>query len=416
MSISLLSAGRRPAAGRSLRLRAWHYLRGLAGLAGALALAACGGGMSDAPPPAAMLPPPAAPIAAAPANSLGTGTVRIGLILPLSASGNAAAAAQAMRNAADMALAEFAGADLQILVKDDGGTAQGAQAAAQAAIDEGARALLGPLFAHSVAAAGQVARNAGVPLVGFSTDANVAARGTYLLSFLPETDVNRVVRYAASQGRRSFAALLPENAYGSVVEAAFQQAVPAAGGRVVAIDRYPPDRAKFAESARRLATSAGSADAIFLPDAADAVPELVKLLAANGVKMASVQLLGTGLWDDPRLLGDPVMAGGLFAAPDPAGYRAFSQRYRARFNQAPVRTASLAHDGVSLMAAIVKTQGAAGLTDAGITSPSGFNGVDGIFRFKSDGTNERGLAVMQIEAGTTRIVSPAPRSFTGAGL
>src|SRR5215831_16527969 len=128
-----------------------------------------------------------------------------------------------MRNAAEMALAEFNNPDLQLLVKDDGGSAPGAQQATQQALDEGAEIILGPLFALTVGPVGRAARARGVPVIAFSTDTNVAARGVYLLSFLPESDVDRIIGYAASQGRRSFAALVPDNAYGSVAEAAFKQ-------------------------------------------------------------------------------------------------------------------------------------------------------------------------------------------------
>ena len=136
-----------------------------------------------------------------------------------------AVAAQSMRNAAEMALAEFNSPDIQLLVKDDGGSAPGAQQAAQQALDEGAEIILGPLFALTVGPVGQLARARKVPVIAFSTDANVASRGVYLLSFLPESDVDRIIGYAAGQGKRSFAALVPDNAYGTVVEAAFKQAV-----------------------------------------------------------------------------------------------------------------------------------------------------------------------------------------------
>ncbi|WGD29296.1 penicillin-binding protein activator [Ancylobacter sp. WKF20] len=376
-------------------------------------LAGCGSMRDTAPPQASLAPvEPAAP--PLPANVLGTGTTKIGLILPLGASGNAAVAAQSLRNAAEMAIAEFTGANIQLIVKDDGGTGPGAQAAAQQAIDEGARAIIGPVFAHTVAAAGQVARQRGVPLVGFSTDTNVATQGVYLLSFLPQTDVDRAVRYAASTGRRSFAGLVPDNAYGSVVEAAFRETVPVVGGRVIGLERYATGGNGYAEAARRLAGSAAQADALFLPDAADAVPQIIQALDAAGVNLSGKQLIGTGLWDDRKLFAAPSLAGGIFAAPDPAGFRAFSQRYQARYGREPVRTATLAHDAVSLMAALVASQGEAGITDTAIQNPSGFTGVDGIFRFRADGTNQRGLAVMQIGGGTTQIVSPAPRSFAQA--
>src|SRR6266849_6986945 len=211
----------------------------------------------------------------------GEGKVKVGLILPLSAAGNAGVAAQSMRNAAEMALAEFNNPNIQLLVKDDGGSASGAQQAAQQALDEGAEIILGPLFALTVGPVGQLARARSVPVIAFSTDANVAARGIYLLSFLPESDVDRIIGYAASQGRRSFAALVPDNAYGSVAEAAFKQAVGRGGGRVVALERYPLDKAQMQGPVRNVAQAASGADAIFIPDGADAVPALVQALTAN---------------------------------------------------------------------------------------------------------------------------------------
>src|SRR5580698_7450310 len=181
--------------------------------------------------------PPQQPLA------VGNGQVKVGLILPLSAAGNAGVAAQSMKNAAEMALAEFQNPNIQLLIKDDGGSPSGAQAGAQQAVDEGAEILLGPLFAASVPAVAQVARTRGISVIAFSTDSSVAGRGVYLLSFLPESDVNRIIEYAASIGKRSFAALLPENAYGNVVEAAFKQAVGRRGGRIVAFEKYGADRA-----------------------------------------------------------------------------------------------------------------------------------------------------------------------------
>jgi branched-chain amino acid transport system substrate-binding protein len=379
-------------------------------LAVALAFAALAAGCSGFPgssfwsgaPP----PPPAQS-----GTAIGTGQVKVGLILPLSASGNAGLAAQSMRNAAELALSEFNNPNLQLLVKDDGGTAPGAQQAAQQAIGEGAEIILGPLFAHSVGAAAQIARARGVPMIAFSTDANVAANGVYLLSFLPESDVDRVVDYATSNGKRSFAALLPDNAYGSVVDAEFRQAVARKGGRVVGLEHYPADRQQIQEPVRRVAEAARQADSIFIPDTADAVTTVVQGLAAGGLDRKRVQLIGTGLWDDPKIFADASLQGAWFAAPDPAGYRAFAGRYRAKFGQDPVRTATLAYDAVSLVAALVKTQGAQRFAPEILTNPSGFSGVDGIFRFRADGTNQRGLAVLRVAPGGPQVVSPPPRAF-----
>ena len=135
-------------------------------------------------------------------------------------------------------------------------------------------------------------------------------------------------------------------------------------------------------------------------------------LEADHVNLKRVQLLGTGLWDEQRIFETPALAGGLYAAPDNAGFKNFATRYRTRFGAEPVRTATLAYDAVALVAALVKTQGPQRFSEQVLTGPSGFAGIDGIFRFKTDGTNERGLAVLRVAPGGSQVVSPPPRAFT----
>lgn len=403
-----------------LPLQGWAIMptrrRSLAGLMAAASalLAGCSGNSNflSSMPYFSSTPQQGAP--PAPGETLGAGQVKAGLILPLSAGSNAGLAGQAMRNAAEMALAEFNAPNIQLLVKDDGGTAEAARQGAQQALDEGAEIILGPLFAQSVSIVGQVARARNIPVIAFSTDTNVASRGVYLLSFLPESDVRRIVQYAASTGKRSYAALIPDNPYGTVVEAAFKQDVARHGGQVVALQRYAHDKAAMAGSAKSVAQA--HVDAIFIPDGGDAVPDVVQALAANGVNTKKSQLLGTGLWDDPRIFSAPALDGGWYAAPDPAGFRAFAARYRARYKQDPVRTATLAYDAVALIAALVKTQPPAQRFSVEVlTNPSGFSGIDGLFRFRADGTNERGLAVMRVTPSGAQVISPAPKSFGASG-
>jgi ABC-type branched-subunit amino acid transport system substrate-binding protein len=338
----------------------------------------------------------------------GNGQVKVGLLLPLSATGNAGVAALSMKNSAEMALAEFQNPNIQLLIKDDGGNPQGAQQGAQQALDEGAEIILGPLFALSVPATAQLARTRGVPVIAFSTDSSIAGRGVYLLSFLPESDVNRIVEYSAGIGKRSFAALLPDNAYGNVVEAAFKQAVARKGGRIVASEKYSTDRAT---PARSVASSLGTADALLLADDGDSVVAAADALTGAGANLRNIQLLGTGLWDNPRVFASPALQGGLYAAPDPSGFRAFSARYRGKYGGEPVRTATLAYDAVALVAALARTQGPTRFSPDVLTNPSGFAGIDGLFRFRADGTNERGLAVMRVGSGGGAPVAGSPKSF-----
>ena len=397
--------------GSAASLSRRRALAGLLATAGGTWLAGCSGNSSYI----STTPPPQSSEATLGAT-IGTGEVKVALILPLSAQGNAGLAGQAMRNAAEMAVAEFTAPNIQIAVKDDGGTAEAARIAAQQSLDQGAEIILGPLFAQAVGFVGQVARSRNVPVIAFSTDTNVASRGVYLLSFLPESDVERIVQYAASNGKRSFVALIPDNPYGTVVEAAFRQAVARHGGQLVGLERYPHDKAAMATPARNIAQSSARADAILIPDGGDAVPDVVQALITAGVNPKKIQLLGTGLWEDPRIYATPTLEGGWFAAPDGAGYRNFAARYAARFKQQPVRTATLSYDAVALIAALVKTQGPQRFSPEVLTNPSGFSGIDGLFRFRQDGANERGLAVMRVTASGPQTIAPAPHSFGASGI
>lgn len=342
------------------------------------------------------------------------GAVRVGLVLPLTGGG---AAAASLRNAAELAVAQFENANVQLIVKDDKASPEGARAAAQEAINDGAEIILGPLFAPAVQAAGQAAKAAGRPMIAFSSDATVASRGVYLLSFLPENEVERIVDYAMSQGRKSFAALIPEDSYGAVASTAFQNAVSRRGGRIVAIQNFPTDRARMqpaiAAIAAIVAGPAPQADALFIPTRGDVLPAIAEQLGAANFNAQRVKPLGLGQWNEATVFRIPQLQGAWFAAPDPAGFDNFAQRYRQRYNASPTRIATLAYDATSLTVALVRTQGARRFSDEVLTNPSGFGGADGVFRFRQDGLSERALAVNEIRGGQVVVVSPAPKSFGG---
>jgi branched-chain amino acid transport system substrate-binding protein len=347
-------------------------------------------------------------------GQIGTGPDKVALVLPLTQNGSASSVGTSLRHAAELAYAESGSNDLTILVKDDRSTPDGAREATQAAVNEGAELILGPLFAADVREAARVAKAADRPVIGFSTDTGAAQHGVYLLSFLIESYVDRIVDYAAQQGKKSFAALVPENDYGNVALAEFQQAAAKHNIRVEAIERYQPGT--LSAAAGRIAGDLPRIDALFIPDQADAMPAVSQALTANGIDSHKVQILGTGIWNDPRVLKLPALQGAWFATPENSGFNAFAQRYHAKFGNEPSRIATLAYDAVSLVAALARTQGSQRFAEATLTNASGFNGADGVFRFRADGQNERGLAVLQIGNGAATTLSPAPRSFTGSSM
>ncbi|KZC03405.1 Penicillin-binding protein activator LpoA [Methylobacterium radiotolerans] len=346
---------------------------------------------------------------AAGGGRIGAGSVKVALVLPLTGQGSTVGAA--MRDAAQLAYDEAQQPDLTLLVEDDRGSPDGAREATQEALRQGAEIVLGPLFAGSVQAAAAVARTAGKPVIGFSTDATVANPGVYLLSFLPQPEVDRVIEDAVAGGKRSFAALIPETAYGNAVEAEFREVVARKGARVAAVERYPAGAPVPAVErlARVIAGPGATADALFIPETADAMPTVAAALTKAGFSPARVRPLGTALWNEPSLFALPALQGGRFASPDRVGFSNFSARYQARFGTVPPRVASLAYDAVLLAAALSRRYGSQRFAEATLTNSLGFTGVDGTFRFRPDGQSDRSLAVYEIRNNAATPVSPAPR-------
>ena len=389
---------------------------GLAGVAAiallSLGLAGCGP-TGRAPPPISEAPNPSlTPVApSAAGNSIGTGPVKVGLILPLTQASGPSVVGTSLRNAAELAVAETGVSDVTLLIKDDRSSAEGARAATQAAIEEGADLIIGPLFANGAKEAGRVAKSAGKPVIAFSTDTTAASRGVYLLSFLVESYVDRIVSFAASKGKTSIAALVPENDYGNLALGEFQSAAARSSMRVQLIERY--SAGTLAAAVEKIAALGPQIDALFIPEQAEGMGAVSSQLVAKGIDTKKIQVLGTGIWNDARVLKLPALQGAWFSAPENAGFNAFAGRYRAKFNSDPTRISTLSYDAVSLAIALSRSQGSQRFSDSVLLNGSGFNGADGVFRFKPDGQNDRGLSVLQIGNSTTTVLSPAPRSFSG---
>jgi len=349
-----------------------------------------------------------------PASGLGNSLspsdgITVALLLPLSASGHTGAVATALRNAGELAQSEYKGAKIRLVIKDDLGHADGARTAARSALAEGAQVVLGPLLAPSVKAAGDVTRAAGKPMIALSTDQTVGGRGVYLLSFLPDNDVDQIIGYAASRGKTSFAAMIPEGAYGNVVAAAFQESCARRGLRVATLERYNASTAE--QAARAIAAVTVPVDALFVPENGDGAATTGAALQAAGIETKKWQLLGTSAWDDPRLSKSPAFQGGWFASPDRNGFTAFAKRYQAKYGEEPPRLASLSYDAVFLVNALLNQYGTQAFADATLLNTDGMIGTDGLFRFKAGGGTERPLAISQVSSSATTVIQPAKQNF-----
>jgi branched-chain amino acid transport system substrate-binding protein len=374
------------------------------------------------------------------------GARRVALLVPLT--GRGASMGRALLDAAQLALFETAQDDLELLVFDTQGTVVGAEAAARLAVTDGARLILGPLFGASAQAVRPVVKAAGISAVSFSNNRDIAGGGVYVFGFLPDQQVRRIISYAAGKGHVAIGALVPSSGFGELVVAAARIAAERHGAGITRATYYDPSDIELSSSVRQFADydsrkSVLSAqkkallqktdqisrralerlsgletlgdppfDSVLLPAGDPEVRGLAPLLAFYDVDPARVQFLGTALWGEARGLGvEPAIVGGWYAAPSPKAWSLFEDKFERAFAKRPPRLASLGYDAMLLAVALTYGERGTNYEPAALTDVSGFAGVDGIFRLLADGTNQRGLAVIEVEERGGRVIDPAPSSF-----
>lgn len=373
--------------------------------------------------------------------------INIGVMLPLS--GDTAGVGQALLNAITMALFDANDKRLEIIPFDTKGTPEGAAIAATHLVEESVDIIIGPLFSESIKAAHPIAKEAGVKMISFSTDKEVAGDGVYLLSFRPEEQVGRIIKYASKQRYDNFAALIPDNLYGSRIMNVLEPLVTTEFNQLVALEVYPTDPSMLDDPVKRIANydyrrqefldemrflrSLGrnddmgqefiteiknletlgdvDFDAILLLEGGSMLGSLAPLLSYYEIDLTKVKVLGTGLWHDPMLFNEPQLQGGWFAAPEDELAGDFIQKYEQSFSSRPPRLVTLGYDAMALVANIVRAQHAPRFSNRIMTNPSGFVGLDGIFRFHRSGLVERGLAVYEVSSNAFIKIEDAPTTF-----
>jgi ABC-type branched-subunit amino acid transport system substrate-binding protein len=388
------------------------------------------------------------PEAPTPTEVPANGKARVAILLPLT--GANASLGQSLLNAAELALFMSGSDNLELLPRDTEG-AGGAAAAASSALADGAELILGPIFSASVADVASLARARGVPVISFSNDLSVAGNGVFVAGFTPENQIDRVVSYARSRGAQRFAALVPDNQFGTRAADALQKSVGTFGGTLSRVARYTStENAVIAPVIRRLADydsrraalranrealaakndetskaalkrldgldTAGDPDfdALLIPEGGPRLRALAPLLSLYDIDTRRVRTLGTFDWNDPLTETEPALNGGWYPTPPPDTRAQFESAYQAAFKSPAPRISSIAFDTTLLAAALARTEPAAGqsrFTMERLTQPNGFAGADGIFRLNPDGGSERGLAVIEVHLRASHIVGPAPTTF-----
>ena len=324
---------------------------------------------------------------------------------------------RSLANSARMAAADARGAKIDLRVYTTTPAEASSVEAAEKAAAEGAKIILGPLFADSANAVGNAMKDNNLNVLSFSNNADIAGGNVYVLGNTFQNVADRLVSYGVKQGLRRFLMVYENDPAGQIGAGAIETAIAQNRATLTGkqqhalsqdgIDAIVPAVAEAAKS--------GRIDAIFMTANQQAVlPYLTDKLNAAGVTSARTQFMGLTRWDIPAArLSLPGVQGGWFALPDTTLQADFINRYRAAYGEAPHDLGSLGYDGVAAIAALVGSGNKNAVNTVGLTRPAGFTGINGVFRLRPNGTNERGMSIATINGGKVVIIDPAPRSFGG---
>ena len=371
--------------------------------------------------------------------------VRIGLLLPLS--GPNAALGQTMMEASFLAIFDGANDKFVVLPRDTRGTPQGAKAAAQDAINSGARLLIGPVFGKSAKEVAPLAAEASINLISFTNDRTVAAEGTFVFGFLPEDRLHRIVGYAASKGIKRFAALVPHGKFGEKLLADYERTIKAFGATFVSYERYLRNTKSITSAIKRLGdfqtrrkalilkrnilkkkndplskrilkklaekTVLGSLsfDAVLIPETGKDLKAIVSLLSYYEIDRKQVKFIGIHDWSSRSLIKEPSLAGAWYVGLSPQPYSNFVRRFASVFKKSPHQLSAFAYDAMAL-SSIKAREGPQGFSLDKLTAETGFYGSAGLFRLRPTGAVQHMFSVMEVTPKGVEVVSPSPISFS----
>lgn len=347
--------------------------------------------------------------------------VQVALLVP-GGSGNAGTdqIARSLENAARLAIADLQGAKIDLRVYNTAGNASQAANMAATAVNDGAKIILGPLFAEAANAAGLAVAGTGVNILSFSNNVDIAGGNVYVLGNTFRNTASRLVTYARARGKSKIVVVHARNIAGEAGRDAVLRALADRGLTPAGVNPYEFSQPGVVSAVSEVAATAQGtgADAIFFTsDTAGALPIFVDLLPERGIATPATQFVGLTRWDIPaQNLALPGVQGGWFALPDPVKMTAFQNRYNTTFGTSPHPLATLSYDGIAAVGALIARGGDTPLGGSAITQNSGFQGTSGIFRLRQDGTSQRGMAVATIVDNKVVVIDPAPQSFGVAGF
>jgi hypothetical protein len=326
--------------------------------------------------------------------------------------------ARALENAARLAIADLGDGKINLTVYNTAGQAGTAASAASQAVAAGADIILGPLRSDAANAAAVAVSGSTVNVISFSNNTSIAGGNLFVLGNTFDSIASRLMGYASSQGRSRVVVVYPRTPVGQIARSAVVKAAAGTNVQVVGDGSFEFSEQGIIAAVPVIAETikqSGATAVMLTSNSTGALPLLAQMLPENGISPAVTKYIGLTRWDVPaQTLSLPGVQGGWFALPDPGPVAQFNSRYASAYGDSAHPLSGLAYDGIAAIGALSAKKLA--MSKGNLTQSSGFKGVNGVFRFRANGTNQRAMAIAQVTNNQVQIIDPAPKSFGIGGF
>lgn len=285
----------------------------------------------------------------------------------------------------------------ELVVRDSGDTPEQAVAAAQSAVADGAKMIIGPLFSQQARPVAQAVGRT-IPVVALTNDSSVGGGNLFVFGITPIQSAKAILGFASTRGLRNIAIVVPPGRFGEQSIAATRTA--AAQQNINLLSPLTASSATGLVDNLRQAGSGSLPDAVYLPIVGGPFESQAAALSGAGI-----QILGSDQWSSLAPGRVPSLDGAWFAAPDPVRFEAFSIALEEQAGIEAGVVAGLTFDGVEMARLLGRI---AQQTRDGLLREAGFDGILGRYRFTDTGQCERGLAILKVSSGVTNLIGNTP--------
>ena len=356
-------------------------------------------------------------------------TIKIGVLLPLS--GKHSYVGRSLLDTLLLVIEENNNSNVELIIKDTRANPLTAKKAIHELIKNKVQIVLGPFFSSTSKEVSKIAKYNKVPLISFSNDNKTKDQGIYLMGFEPEEQIKKVTEYTIKNNYKRFAAFLPNTEYGKRALYSYRNTLNNHGFQIRKVELYDPKKKEFENHVQRLVNLKKSPkiekdpetgedplvdfdpgfDVLLVIESGGNLKHISALLTYYGVDLPKVKLIGTGEWFEKNIGSEPGLVGAWFASPEPKLWENFEDKFFNLFNYQPIRLSSLAYDSLTTVLKLSKNKETEKFNFKDFQNTYGFTGMDGKFRFTSDGSVERNLAILEISNKKLKTRSKPPTKF-----